>query len=180
MTAPRGDEGPPVWLVRLCIVLFIVLILALSRPCYGQGATLPQASDRFAWSPPHRDLANGMSYATAGIQITLDTIHSLRGEHRTRDLWRQACSEGVAHGATWIAKKVVHQERPDGSDDNAFWSGHSATAAAAAGWRWSVGIPLTIGTGYLRIAAAKHDWIDVAAGAGVGVGSIYLCRAVIK
>ncbi len=173
-------DDPPVWAVRLAIVCFIVLILGLSRPCYGQGATLPAASGRFAWSPEHRDMANGLSYATAGLQLALDTIHSIRGEHRKRDLWRQVCSEGLAHGLTWTSKRFIHQERPDGSDDNAFWSGHTATAAAAAGWRWSVGIPVTIGTGYLRIAAAKHDWIDVAAGAGVGVGSIYLCRAVIK
>lgn len=28
-------DDPPVWAVRLCIAIFIVLILTLSRPCHG-------------------------------------------------------------------------------------------------------------------------------------------------
>ncbi len=165
---------------KLLVLAVLALLLALTGPACGQGLTLPQASDRFAWTPPARPTANVASNVTMGLQIALDTVHSFKDEHRSRALWREGCRIAGAQGTSLLLKRYVHQLRPNGEDDNAFPSGHTATAAAAAGWRWSVGIPLTIGTAYFRIGSAKHDIWNTLEGAGIGLGVAAICNGAIK
>jgi len=166
--------------VKLFILAVLALLLALTGPACGQGVTLPQASDRLAWSPPARPTAAVLSNVTLGAQFVLDTVHAFRDENRSRALWREGCRVAGAQLGAQLLKHYVHQVRPDGSDDNAFPSGHTASAAASAGWRWSVGIPLTIGTAYFRIGAGKHDIWNTLEGAGLGLGVGALCNGVIK
>ena len=76
-------------------------------------------------------------------------------------------------------KQVFPEMRPDGSGNDSFPSGHTATAFAAAS---SIlerrgageGIPaLAIASfvGLARVEADKHHWYDVLAGAAIGTGS---------
>lgn len=92
-----------------------------------------------------------------------------------------------------VVKFAVGRQRPfvhfhtgtgDPSDDNlSFFSGHTTAAfslAVASGtvatlrgyrfapWVWAQGLAIAVGTGYLRIAADKHYFTDVLAGALVG------------
>jgi membrane-associated phospholipid phosphatase len=85
-----------------------------------------------------------------------------------------ACSYGL--------KYLTAKERPDGSDAHSFPSLHTSVSFAGAaflqrryGWTW--GIPAYAVAGYVgwaRTYARKHDWLDVSAGAALGVVSAYL------
>jgi PAP2 superfamily len=82
-------------------------------------------------------------------------------------------------------KSIVHEERPDGSSNNSFPSGHTATAFAGAEFLWQeykdksiwygiAGYAVATGTGLFRIYNNRHWLTDVAAGAGIGILSTKL------
>ncbi len=84
-------------------------------------------------------------------------------------------------GTTIIGTKALTAvERPDGSRNNSFPSGHTATAFMGAEflyqeykdvsiWYGISGYAIAAGTGYLRMYNNKHWFTDVMAGAGVGI-----------
>lgn len=92
----------------------------------------------------------------------------------------QAGGAAVAgFGAAQGLKQVFPEQRPDGSGNDSFPSGHTATAFAAA---TSIlerrgpeeGIPalaLASFVGLARVEADKHYWYDVVAGAAIGAGA---------
>jgi len=90
-----------------------------------------------------------------------------------------AYSLGTAEAVSLLGKAVVHEERPDHSDNNSFPSGHSAIAFASATtmykrYGWEVGMPayaLATLTASARVAAKKHHWYDAVAGAAMGSAS---------
>ena len=68
-----------------------------------------------------------------------------------------------------FAERVIERERPDGSDRLSFYSMHTAMAFQTLGGpRLAVALPVSVGTGGLRVAAGKHWLTDVLVGAGVG------------
>ncbi len=78
---------------------------------------------------------------------------------------------------TLVLKNTVDKERPNG-DDEAFPSGHAATAFAGAaflhrryGWReaWPA-YALSAYVGWTRVDADEHEWEDVLGGAAVAIG----------
>jgi len=79
-------------------------------------------------------------------------------------------------------KLVVDKRRPDGSNTNSFPSGHTSSTFQAATFiqmRYGLeyGIPaylLASYTGFTRIYTKKHYFLDVLAGAVIGIGSTYL------
>ena len=79
-------------------------------------------------------------------------------------------------GTTYLLKQLVHEERPDLSDDKSFPSGHTSISFAAAAslekrYGWHAGAPaLLVATfvGVARVEADKHYWHDVVAGAALG------------
>ncbi|MFP9112533.1 phosphatase PAP2 family protein [Flavobacterium sp. RHBU_3] len=77
-------------------------------------------------------------------------------------------------------KHTIHVRRPDGSSDNSFPSGHTATAFAGAEFLWQeykdkniwygiTGYVVATGTGAFRMYNNRHWLTDVAAGAGIGI-----------
>jgi len=103
-----------------------------------------------------------------------------------RQDWQGLQQFGLAFGSTvattWVLKESVHRERPNGSGDDAFPSGHAASAFSSASfiqrrYGWQLGAPaylLAAWTGYSRIPNRDHHWSDVLAGAAIGVGFSYL------
>lgn len=101
----------------------------------------------------------------------------------TRSDWegmREAVySMGAAEGIAILGKTVVHEERPDHSDNNSFPSGHSAVAFSAATtmyrrYGWEVGLPayaVATLTASARVSADKHHWYDAVAGAAIGTAT---------
>lgn len=78
-----------------------------------------------------------------------------------------------AQGVTEVLKRTVLEERPNGSDNFSFPSGHAAGAFSSAmfvhkryGWKSAL-LPyaMAITTGWSRVHARAHYWHDVLAGA---------------
>jgi membrane-associated phospholipid phosphatase len=84
--------------------------------------------------------------------------------------------------ATYTLKGLVEKERIDGSDDDAFPSGHASAAFQGAAFlhrRYGLrrawwAYALAGYTGWTRIDADEHDSADVLAGAAVGIASSFL------
>ncbi|MEJ2072917.1 MAG: phosphatase PAP2 family protein [Reinekea sp.] len=87
-------------------------------------------------------------------------------------------SYGSTFALTQVLKRTVQKERPDGSNNLSFPSGHTSSAFSGASflakrYGWDIGIPAYIAasfTGFSRVHADKHDWIDVTAGAILAIG----------
>lgn len=80
-------------------------------------------------------------------------------------------------------KSLIKVERPDGSSNNSFPSGHTATAFMGAEFLrrefWDVspfigiaGYAVAVGTGFFRMYNNRHWLSDVIAGAGIGILSV--------
>ncbi len=91
----------------------------------------------------------------------------------------------IVTAMVYPTKKLTKQPRPDGSNNNSFPSGHTATAFASAEfmrmeykdvspWYGVAGYAMATATGYLRMYNNKHWFSDVVAGAGIGIASTKL------
>jgi membrane-associated phospholipid phosphatase len=96
------------------------------------------------------------------------------------DLVCQCVRLGLTYGASQLVKMLVHRQRPCApsntcgidTPDASFYSMHTAFAFETLGGpRLAVALPLSIGTGGLRIAANKHWLSDVLVGAAVGAAT---------
>lgn len=91
-----------------------------------------------------------------------------------------AASIAISSGTTWGLKRLIDEERPDGTDFDSFPSGHTTFAFAGAHQlykeyrRQSVWIPVAgyavaTAVGIDRVCRNRHHWYDVAASAAIGV-----------
>ncbi|MFC4739887.1 phosphatase PAP2 family protein [Flavobacterium ponti] len=79
-------------------------------------------------------------------------------------------------------KYLVKKERPNGTNFKSFPSGHTSITFQSAAflqkrYGWKFGIPayvLASYTGFSRIESKNHYFIDVLAGAAIGIGSSYI------
>jgi membrane-associated phospholipid phosphatase len=113
----------------------------------------------------------GGAFATYG----LGKLFSNQGvEALGRDLVR---AQIVTQSLTQVLKFTVRRERPDGSSNRSFPSGHSSGSFATATvlqrhYGWKVGIPAYAVAGYVatsRLNQGKHYLSDVIFGAAIGV-----------
>ena len=94
--------------------------------------------------------------------------------------WRGDLEAGgsmlVAGGTTFALKELIHERRPDRSDDKSFPSGHTSVSFAAAAslekrYGWEAGLPALLVASFVgvaRVRADKHYVHDVIAGAVIG------------
>ena len=93
--------------------------------------------------------------------------------------------EVLTLGSVYIIKNIAHQERPDGSNDKSFPSGHTAQAFAAATflseeykdqfpWMPYAAYGVAGSVGVMRMVNNKHYISDVLFGAGLGLLSMKL------
>lgn len=136
-----------------------VLLVLIAVPAAAEQRAAQIVSDVAVWSA-----------------IGLDTWHQARRDEPKRALTCEAMRLGLAVGVSELGKRIVREERPDKSDRKSFPSMHTAVATQAAGWRYSVGIPLAALAGGGRILGRRHFWWDVLAGAGVGAVSTTVCK----
>lgn len=91
-----------------------------------------------------------------------------------------ATSYALMAGTVTGLKHLIHERRPDGTSDNSFPSGHTATAFAGAEFLWQeykhksiwygiAGYTVAAGTGAFRMHNNRHWLTDVATGAGIGI-----------
>ncbi|WP_115719615.1 phosphatase PAP2 family protein [Gallaecimonas mangrovi] len=94
-------------------------------------------------------------------------------------LYQAGFSIGAAAATSVVTKQLVHEERPDHSDNQSFPSNHASAAFAAAttltirnGWQWGIpayGVATLSAVG--RVEADRHYWKDVIAGAAIGTAA---------
>lgn len=128
----------------------------------------------------HQGWKTTSDIGVASLLISSLTVPTVQGDWQ--GLREAAYSDAAGEGLALLGKALIHEERPNHKDDNSFPSGHATLAFAAAttlyrryGWQWgwpAYGIATL--TGVARVAAREHHWWDVAAGAGLGVGSGWL------
>jgi len=94
-------------------------------------------------------------------------------------------SELIMLSSVYLVKAISHEERPDGSDNLSFPSGHTAQAFLAASivhtefrdksqWYGIGAYTVATSVGVLRMVNTKHWQSDVVAGAGFGILSAHL------
>jgi hypothetical protein len=176
----------------LHILTFIILLSAFSWEAHAQYAT-----DRFSFDSDISDIRecitpdlhytfdDWLQYGPAGLMIGLKA-----GGYESRSSWgRMLVGDAFSVGAMALTvnglKYTIRRTRPDGSRNNSFPSGHTATAFMSAtmlhkeyGWRspwFSIGgYTAAAVTGVSRLLNNKHWMTDVVAGAAIGIGSVHL------
>jgi len=94
-------------------------------------------------------------------------------------------SQAIMSGSTFFVKRAADRDRPDGTNNYSFPSGHTATAFASAEflnqeyrdlspWIGYAGYTVATATGVLRLYNNRHWVSDVVAGAGFGIASTKL------
>lgn len=119
-------------------------------------------------------------YAPFASVYALNVL-GVKGKHNFKDRTIILGSAYVIMGSTTFAlKKWTKVERPDGSSNNSFPSGHTATAFMGAEflyqeykdispWYGITGYVVAAGTGFFRMYNNRHWFSDIVAGAGVGI-----------
>lgn len=153
-------------MTRLLTIILVAFLLA--TPAHAEDQPL-------AWDHG-RPIADWISTGLVGANVVGSTWHAWQAEHRGRALGCLALTNGLTLGVNEVVKRLVHRERPDGSDNKSFYSMHTALASVNAGWRVNVSVPIAIGAGYGRAAADKHFLSDIAVGAAAGGFTARLCR----
>lgn len=141
--------------------------LALLTATMIAAAPSPVAAGRHGWAHASSAGRNLLVVASLGVP-------AVQGDWRG-DL-QAAGSLAAAGGATYLLKELVHERRPDGSDNRSFPSGHTSISFAAATtlekrYGWKAGLPsLAVASfvGLARVEADKHYVHDVLAGAAIG------------
>lgn len=135
--------------------------------------------------PNHIRLDNYTQYAPALMVYGLNAA-GIKGKHNFRDRTIiYATSQLIAAAFVVPLKHITKEERPDGSNNLSFPSGHTATAFSSAQfmfreykdtnfWLSVSGYSVAVFTGVYRTLNDKH-WVgDVVAGAGFGILSTEL------
>ena len=115
------------------------------------------------------------------VSVYALNLAGVKGKHNFKD---RTIILGTAYllmgGTVNIIKNTGTVERPDGSSNNSFPSGHTATAFMGAEflyqeyknvsvWYGVAGYAVATGTGFFRMYNHRHWLTDVAAGAGIGM-----------
>lgn len=119
-------------------------------------------------------------YAPAVSVYALNGL-GIKGKNNLRDRSVIMATSYLMMSATVFGlKSLTHIERPDGTSNNSFPSGHTANAFAGAEFLWQEykdqsiwygisGYIVATGTGVFRIINNRHWVTDVATGAGIGI-----------
>lgn len=127
-----------------------------------------------------------LQYSPAAVMLGMKSLGLPSRDSWGRMLASDAFSTAIMAVVVNSLKLTVHKERPDGSDNNSFPSGHTATAFMCASmlsreYSGTCGPFVSIGAYSLATATAisrqlnnKHWFSDVLAGAGIGIMSTQL------
>ena len=165
------------------------LIMPLSLIGAGTlGFVEPVRSSRYevrdyldSWRGTHRTSVDDYLQYVPLVSIYGCSLLGAEAKHNYVDRTLELATSYIALGAMVnVIKYTVHAPRPDGSANNSFPSGHTATTFMGAElvrieygeeYPWLAAGAYTIATavGVLRVYNNRHWFTDVFAGAGVGI-----------
>lgn len=128
----------------------------------------------------HSSIDNYLQFAPAASVFALSAA-GVKTTHNFKDrAILLGMSTAIMAGTVFSLKKITHQWRPDGSGNNSFPSGHTATAFSGAAFMYQEfkgqspllsysGYAMATGVGVMRMYNNKHWLSDVIAGAGLGM-----------
>jgi membrane-associated phospholipid phosphatase len=178
----RGQHPPTIKSFIIPAVLVSYGLVSLGNNAvrtldYTTKAELQEDHPLFAY---HAD--NYLQYAPIAAVYALN-LAGVKGKHSITDQTAlYILSFGIMGISTTGIKHVADRNRPDGSNNYSFPSGHTASAFAAAEllnqeyrnvspWISYAGYTVATLTGALRMYNNRHWLSDVVAGAGVGIAS---------
>ena len=133
-----------------------------------------------AWPAQAGSPNDGIEKAGVDVAIALPVIAGGITVYKNdwQGLAQFATVTAATVGTAYLLKHVVHEERPDGVDDQSFPSDTAALAFAPANYLWDrygwqYGVPAYAAAafvGYSRVESKNHHWWDVAASAGMAWG----------
>lgn len=131
-------------------------------------------------SGQNKSLETAGDVILVALPITAITSSIIIGDKKGS--WQFVKGFAVNQLLTFGLKEVIDKERPDGSNNNSFPSGHTSTTFQSAsfiqrryGWKYGfVAYALAGFTAYSRLEADKHDGWDILGGVIIGVGSTYI------
>lgn len=140
-----------------------------------------QIKDELKESIDEKFTIDDISQYTPALSVYALNIAGIKGKNNFKDRSMiLATSYLLMSGTTIGLKSWIKVERPDGSANNSFPSGHTATAFSGAEFLWQEykdvniwygisGYIVATGTGFFRIYNARHWLSDVVMGAGIGI-----------
>lgn len=139
----------------------------------------------FVGSDYKHEWENYAQYSPAVVMLAMKALGV-----ESKSSWGKLVTAGAGASAiqfctTHAIKRIAKEERPDGSRNNSFPSGHTATAFMAATmlhheygdlspWISIGGYTVATTTGVMRMVNNRHWMSDVLAGAGIGIVSAEL------
>lgn len=151
------------------ITSLILSIFLAAAPISAQSLPIDHITPPLT-SQSARKAVDILTYGTVGANIAMAVVEDLRGPDKLNALAVTGMRVGATVGIAEVIKVLIPRTRPDGSDNQSFFSEHTAIAFSLAGGpHASITIPLAVGTGAGRILAGKHYLTDVITGAAVGL-----------
>lgn len=136
--------------------------------------------------PPSRlEIDDYTQFVPAALVYGLNLI-GVKGKHNFVDRTALLATSQLLTAAIVLpSKRIIGRERPDGSDNFSFPSGHAAVAFASAQflfkeyretnfWLAISGYPVAVFTSVSRVIESRHWVSDIVAGTGVGILSTEL------
>lgn len=147
----------------------------MNRTIVGACALVLAATPALAGSPHDSIEKAGVDVAIA-LPVVAGGITLYKNDWQ--GLLQFAAVTGATVGTAFLLKHVVHEERPDGANDQSFPSDTAALAFAPASYMWDrygwqYGAPAYAAAafvGYSRVESKNHHWWDVATSAGMAWG----------
>lgn len=179
-TARLNDERPRLQHLVLPAVLTTYGFAALK---WDALISFDQQVRKVVWvDNPHRPfhLDNYLQYGP-GLAVYGLNAAGIHGRHNFRDRTLIYLVGYAMMGAAVLTlKNVIRAPRPDGSGNDGFPSGHTATAFVGAEfmqgefgglsvWYSVAGYVMATGTGFLRVYNDKHWFSELTTGAGIGM-----------
>lgn len=137
--------------------------------------------EEFTEHVDERAVIDNYSQYAPSLAVYALNICGVKGKNNLRDRTVILATSYLLMTSTVnFLKSVSDVTRPDGSSNNSFPSGHTATAFLGAEFLWQEykdvsiwygvgGYAVAAGTGFYRMYNNRHWLTDVAAGAGIGI-----------